>query len=82
MHVALVVDLQVVRFEGLGQFGPDGPLDRAAGVGVHVRPEVSQRPGGREAGGGGASSAEDTGEHQGGTPPAAGVTSEPRYIIK
>lgn len=49
VHVAFVVDLQVVGFEGLGQFGPDGPLHRAAGVRVHVRPDVSQRPGCGEA---------------------------------
>lgn len=44
VHVALVVDLQVVRLQCSGQFGCDGPLNGPARVWVHVWSEVGQRP--------------------------------------
>lgn len=62
MHVALVVDLQVVWSEGVCEFGSDGCLHRSAGV--HVGSGVGQRPGEGQAAGGGPSRAEDTRKHQ------------------
>lgn len=44
MHVAFIVDLQVVRLERVGQFGSDSPLNGPARVWVHVWSEVGQRP--------------------------------------
>lgn len=44
VHVAFIVDLQVIRLEFVGQFGSDRPLNGPARVWVHVRSEVGQRP--------------------------------------
>lgn len=44
MHVAFIVDLQVVRLKWVGQFGSDSPLNGPARVWVHVWSEVGQRP--------------------------------------
>ena len=54
----------MVRLKGVGQFGSDSPLNGPAGIWVHVRSEVGQRPGKGKTGGDGPSTAEDTGQHQ------------------
>lgn len=42
MHVALIVDLQVLRLKALAQLGSDGVLYRSTGVGLHPRSGVEQ----------------------------------------
>ncbi|TNN33774.1 hypothetical protein EYF80_056065 [Liparis tanakae] len=79
VHVAFVVDLQVVRLESLGQFGSDRALDRPAPVRIHVRREAGQRPARGQSGGDGPDAAEDSRKHRRdpvGWSPSHGVCSE------
>lgn len=69
MHVALVLDLQVLRLQGVGQFGFDGLFDRPARVWVHHGRVVGQRTDKGCRGRNRASATEDAGQHQCGGKP-------------